>query len=122
MSAYGRPTEGYNDDGLFRLMHKAGFREMLWGIESGSQRVLDLMDKGTKISTIGQVLEKSSKHNIANLCFIIFGFPGETKKEAEKTIAFLTEHADHIDDLLWNFFFWIPARLSVKTLVSGVLK
>lgn len=91
-----RFVEGYNDSNLLRLMRKAGFVSINWGMESGCQRVLDLMNKGTKLSNISKILQKSSKSKIANLCFIFFGFPGETKEEAQKTVEFLEKHSADI--------------------------
>ncbi|MFC1806894.1 B12-binding domain-containing radical SAM protein [Candidatus Omnitrophota bacterium] len=105
ITTYARPTEGYNNNSLLRLMRKAGFSLIHWGVESGCQRVLDLMNKGIRISIVKQVLKKSSENKIANLCFIFFGFPGETKKEAQQTVKFLKENADSIEDILYNIFY-----------------
>jgi hypothetical protein len=55
------------------------------------------MNKGTRICIAGEILKKSAKNKIANLCFIIFGFPGETKASAQKTVNFLTRHSEYID-------------------------
>jgi len=105
---YARLTNGYNSNELLGYLRKAGFSTVVWGMESGSQRVLDLMNKGTKISTMSQILKKSSKNKIANLCFIMFGFPGETKRETQQTVEFLKKHANYIDDILWGTFVLDP--------------
>lgn len=99
-----RLVDGYNNNNLLCLIRKAGISSINWGMESGCQRVLDLMSKGTKISNISQILRQTSKNKIANLCFIFFGFPGETKKEAQQTVEFLKNHADYIDNIMLGTF------------------
>lgn len=99
-----RLEDDYNNITLLRLMRKAGFVQLHWGVESGNQRVLDLMNKGTNVKTMGQILRKSFKSKISNICFIFFGFPGETKKEARETIEFLKRHAMYIDDISHGVF------------------
>lgn len=108
INTYARPVDGYNNTNLLCLMRKAGFTLIHWGIESGSQRILDLMNKGIKISTVRQILRKSSKSKIANLCFVFFGFPGETKEEVQQTVQFLKSCADNIEEILIQFFFLNP--------------
>ena len=101
---YARFTKGYDSDELLSHLRKAGFSTFAWGMESGCQRVLDLMDKGTRISTMSRILKKSSKNGIANLCFIFFGFPGETRKEARQTVEFLKRNAAYIEDIIIDLF------------------
>jgi radical SAM superfamily enzyme YgiQ (UPF0313 family) len=101
---YARLTNGYNNNELLGYLSKAGFSTFAWGMESGCQRVLDLMNKGTRLSEMGQVLKKSSRKGITNLCFIFFGFPGETRKEAQQTIEFLKDHAEYIEDIMLSTF------------------
>jgi hypothetical protein len=105
---YGRMTKGYNNNSLLSLLRKAGFVTIAWGMESGCQRVLDLMNKGTDLTNMSQILKKSSKNKISNLCFIIFGFPGETLEEAEETLEFLKDHADYINEIMFGDFMFDP--------------
>jgi radical SAM superfamily enzyme YgiQ (UPF0313 family) len=104
-----RLVDGYNNSTLLSLMRKAGFTLIQWGMESGSQRVLNLMNKGTTLKTMGQILRKSFTSGISNMCFVIFGFPGETTEEAQQTVAFLENHAKYIDDIDEGTFFLEPA-------------
>ena len=108
-----RFDKGYNNRELLGLMHRAGFRSFIWGLESGSQRVLDSMNKGTQVSTITQILKKSSKQGIANICYIFFGFPGETRQEANQTVKFINKYAQYIDALQYTYF-----RFNVFSLIS----
>jgi len=72
-----------------KLAYESGLRAVLWGVESGSQRIVDLMKKGTNIAEMKQVLGDAKEVGIANVLFIMFGFPTETKEEFLETINFL---------------------------------
>ena len=95
--SWARLEEEYNHDELFALMHQAGFTVIHWGLESGSQRVLDLMQKGTNIATASDILKKSTRNGISNFLFIMFGFPGESLQEAQETVNFLEKHHEYIE-------------------------
>jgi len=73
---------------LLKQMRRAGCRLLSFGIESGSQRVLDRMDKGTNLETMQRILRDSAAAGIWNHTFLFFGFPGETEQDARETIEF----------------------------------
>ncbi len=89
--ALAKPEKGFTRD-ILDLARKAGLRYLLWGVESGNQRVLDLMRKGTKVEVISSVLRDAHEAGIRNHCYIIAGFPGETRAEAFDTMKFLDDH------------------------------
>jgi anaerobic magnesium-protoporphyrin IX monomethyl ester cyclase len=97
-SAYAKPSSRFTPK-LFEKAYRSGLRVLMWGIESGNQRVLDLMRKGTKIEDLSAVLERAHQVGIWNLAFVIFGFPSETKSEWQDTLHFLELHRDRIDAL-----------------------
>lgn len=68
---------------------RAGCENIWMGAESGSQKILDAMDKGTTVKQIYQATRLLKKHNIKPSFFIQFGYPGETKEDIEKTIAMI---------------------------------
>jgi hypothetical protein len=92
LSGLGRLSRDYRDRRLLRLMRRAGFTSMEWGLESGVQRVLDVMCKGTDVDAMVDVLERAAEVGIANQCFVLFGFPGETEEEARATLDFVQRH------------------------------
>ena len=58
--------------------------ESIWiGAESGSQKILDAMDKGTTVEQIYEATRLLKSHNIRICFFLQFGYTGETKKEIE---------------------------------------
>ncbi len=102
-SAYGKPVRGFTDSTL-GLIRKSGCGLILWGLESASQSVLDLMNKGTKISEVERVLKSSAKQGIKNLVFVMFGFPGESEAEFMETINFLEKNRPAIHALSKGLF------------------
>jgi radical SAM superfamily enzyme YgiQ (UPF0313 family) len=60
------------------------------GAESGSQKILDAMDKGTTVEQIFEATRLIKKYGIKPSFFIQFGYPGETKEDIQKTIEMIT--------------------------------
>jgi radical SAM superfamily enzyme YgiQ (UPF0313 family) len=97
-SAYAKPVKAF-DQRLLCQAADSGCRLILWGVESASQRILDLMEKGTNAADMSIVLESARKCGIRSLVFVMFGFPGETEEEFLKTISFLEQHKQAISAL-----------------------
>lgn len=85
--AFGR-VNTLQDEGLLRLMKRAGCRHILLGIESGSQKILDLMKKGTTLAAAERCCALLRRCGIACSNSFILGGEGETMETAEATIAF----------------------------------
>ncbi|OGS42056.1 MAG: hypothetical protein A3J82_05125 [Elusimicrobia bacterium RIFOXYA2_FULL_69_6] len=85
------------DDGIFRAMRAAGCRHVTFGIESGSQRVLDLMRKRYKVADADAVLARAHGAGISVTCNFMFGFPGEAEADFQQTLDFLTRNARALD-------------------------
>jgi radical SAM superfamily enzyme YgiQ (UPF0313 family) len=90
-SAMARPTGDFDRECLER-MYESGCRFVMWGFESGNQRVLDLIEKGTVLEDIRRVLRESAEAGLFNHLFTIFGYPTETWEEARDTLRFLDEN------------------------------
>ena len=89
--AYAKPVRQFDRELLARI-HQSGCRYVLWGLESGSQRVLDLMDKGTRIKDVEDVLETAHAAGIRNHVYVMPGFPTETAAELQETLDLLARH------------------------------
>jgi len=85
------------DADFCRKLHAGGCRRLMFGLESGSQRVLNLMNKGIKKDEAGRILKNLHNTGIKTHIYVIFGFPGETDIEAEETIKFVEENREFID-------------------------
>ena len=86
-----KPVKQFDREAL-ALIRRSGCRFVLWGLESGCQRVLDLMDKGTTVADIEQVLDVAAEVGIRNHVFVICGFPSETREEFQTTVDLLARH------------------------------
>ncbi len=74
-------------DGLAR----AGCVEVWLGVESGSQKILDAMDKGTKLAQIPMVRKRLGQAGIKTCFFIQFGYPGETLEDIMATVRLVRD-------------------------------
>jgi anaerobic magnesium-protoporphyrin IX monomethyl ester cyclase len=70
---------------------RAGCENVWMGAESGSQKILDAMDKGITVEQIGQATRLLKKHGIKPSFFIQFGYLGETMEDIKKTIRMINE-------------------------------
>ena len=70
---------------------RAGCHEVWMGVESGSQRILDAMNKGIRVQDIPQARENLRRHEIRACYFLQFGYPGETWTEIEETIEMVRQ-------------------------------
>jgi hypothetical protein len=90
-----KPNAEFTGEHLLE-MAESGCKYLLWGLESASQRVLDLMDKGTKVEDVSRVLKRAYAAGIFNHTFLICGFPTETEAEYAQSLKFLEDHKDYI--------------------------
>jgi anaerobic magnesium-protoporphyrin IX monomethyl ester cyclase len=66
--------------------------ETIWvGAESGSQKILDAMDKGTTVEQIYEATRLLKRKGINTAFFLQFGYPGEGKKEIDETLKMVLE-------------------------------
>lgn len=73
---------------ILECLKNAGMSTLYCGIESGSQRVLDLMGKGITLKQAEDAIKSAKDVNIHVLGSFILGYPGETSEEMNQTIDF----------------------------------
>lgn len=73
------------DDEMCSLMAQAGITTVHVGQESGDQRILNAMKKGTRIDQIAPAIAALGRHGVTAHFFIMFGFPGETPDSIAST-------------------------------------
>jgi radical SAM superfamily enzyme YgiQ (UPF0313 family) len=83
-SCLGRANEVDNE--ILPLMKKAGCKNIYIGIETGSPRILDLINKKIGIEDVRKGIELIKNQDINVTGSFILGVPTETKEEIEKTI------------------------------------
>jgi radical SAM superfamily enzyme YgiQ (UPF0313 family) len=92
------------DDEVWQDAQDAGCKYLHMGYESGSERVLQLMDKATTTEIIQRSLELSSRHGVWNHVMGFFGFPGETYEDAKFSTQFLEDNREHVHSIGFGTF------------------
>lgn len=96
------------DNGLSRADLEAaaagGMRRISFGLESGSQRLLDAMRKGSSVTRNSTFIRDAHRAGLSIRCTMFNGFPGETAEDMEATARFLEEHAEWLDRVRFNAF------------------
>ena len=86
-------------DGTLDLLVASGLREVALGIESGSQRMLTLIDKRITPGMARDVVRRLTRSGISVKGYFIFGFPGETTDEIDATVTLIRDLWDITDPL-----------------------
>lgn len=79
------------DEDLLWEMEKGGCREIILGVESGSQKVLDAIGKGTTVKQNLKAMKMIKEAGIQLKAGIMVGSPSETKETVEETKKLLRE-------------------------------
>jgi anaerobic magnesium-protoporphyrin IX monomethyl ester cyclase len=74
---------------IIKLLKQTGCHRVWIGAESGSQKILDAMDRRVKIEQVREMIALCKSHGIQTGTFIMFGYPGETIDDIEKTLEHL---------------------------------
>jgi len=75
----------------YDLMGKAGFRFILYGLESGNQDTLDRLNKNLQVEQIEPALRMAKKAGLWPHITVMVGYPWEREKEIAKTIYFVKD-------------------------------
>ena len=79
-------------------------RRINFGLETGSQDLLDRMEKGTSVERNSQFIREAYDAGLSVRCSMFKGYPGETVDDIEKTVAFLRDHKEYIDRIRFSDF------------------
>jgi anaerobic magnesium-protoporphyrin IX monomethyl ester cyclase len=79
------------DKDILKLAREAGCTEISFGVESGSQKMLDLMNKKLKVEENERAIEQIKEQGILTKAYFIVNFPGETEETVEETLKFIEE-------------------------------
>lgn len=79
------------DRDLLKLMKAAGCREIAFGVESGSQKIIDACAKGITVEQIKEAARLCREVGIKFYCMIVLGLPGEDRATMQETKALLKE-------------------------------
>ena len=76
---------------VIQLLKKTGCKRIWIGAESGSQKVIDAMDRRVDVMHVREMIRLSRKYGIEAGTFIMLGYPGETQSDIQETITHLKE-------------------------------
>ncbi|HLH72940.1 MAG TPA: radical SAM protein, partial [Chloroflexota bacterium] len=92
------------DRELLETGRRGGCSMILFGLETASQRMMEIMVKGTRLENIRRILRDSHDVGIWNHTFFFFGFPGETLDDAQETVNFVFENGELINSASMGTF------------------
>ncbi len=78
-------------DELFARTVRSGLRRVMVGVESGSQEMLDRLQKDMKLEQVRTTAEMCTRHGVGAIFNFIVGFPGESEQSMQATLAFAKE-------------------------------
>lgn len=93
---------GLDTEEVYERLADSGCAQISWGIESGSQYLLDRMNKKVLVQDNLDVIRWAKKYGINSRAFFIFGFPGETRETIQQTKDFI-DKADPDQFFVSNF-------------------
>jgi anaerobic magnesium-protoporphyrin IX monomethyl ester cyclase len=83
-------AERLNDD-ILRLLKEAGCYRIWIGAESGSQNIIDAMDRRVDVDVVKEAIQKTNALGMETGTFIMVGYPGETIQDIETTTQYLKD-------------------------------
>ncbi|MGC9995182.1 MAG: radical SAM protein [Terriglobia bacterium] len=72
-------------------LRRAGCTEVWMGVESGSQKILNAMEKGSRVELVPVARENLRREGIRACFFLQFGYPGETWEDIQNTVELVRE-------------------------------
>lgn len=99
-------------------LKRAGCAEVWMGCESGSQKILDAMDKGIRVEQIYAARENLRRHGIRACFFLQFGYPGEGWSEIQATLRMVRETKP--DDIGISVSYPLPGTVFHRNVFRGI--
>jgi len=81
----------YLDDEILGYLKKTGCYSIYFGVESGSQRILDYLEKGITVQDIKNAFQSAHKFGIDCCAYIMIGVPSETKQDVDETMNLIKD-------------------------------
>lgn len=99
---------------ILKKLKLSGLCQCFFGIESGSERILNLMNKGINLKTAERIFKDCYEIGIDIDVGLIYGFPTENKDDLEKTIKFAERNKKYISNT-HNFIFHLTKSSAMLT-------
>jgi len=101
------------DEKILTKMKEAGCSTVCLGVESGSDRILSILNKGVTVKKMQEMIKLIDKIGIWIVCFFIIGNPSETESEMKQTFRFAKQLLPDMIQL--HFFTPYPGSLAFKS-------
>ena len=88
------------DDGYLRAIRDSGCFKIMMGVESASQRILDVISKGIKVEDIEESARKAHQYDIQLVLTFMLGLPEETEEDVAETIDFILSLTGKYDNVV----------------------
>ncbi len=83
-------AERLNDE-VLQLLKEVGCFRIWIGAESGSQKIINAMDRRVDVGTVKEAIQKTNALGIETGTFIMVGYPGEDEQDITQTVTYLKE-------------------------------
>lgn len=83
-------AERLNDD-ILQLLKEAGCYRIWIGAESGSQKIIDAMDRRVDVNVVKEAIQKTNAMDMETGTFIMLGYPGEDLDDINTTVQYLKD-------------------------------
>lgn len=110
---------------ILELVKESGCKKLIFGIESGSQRVLDSMGKKYKVEHAKKIIRDAYEVGVKVTTNFMFGFPGETEEDFQETLSFIKDVGKYIERVYpsrtyfameeFSYVYDHPAEFNIKT-------
>jgi radical SAM superfamily enzyme YgiQ (UPF0313 family) len=104
---------------MITRMKQAGCTDLFFGVESGSQKILDFLGKGFTVEKIENAFKLANKVGIRTTMYLIIGVPGETHEDIEMTKRMIAQAAPSSIDI--SFLTPIPGT-EIYEMTSHLMK
>jgi len=83
-------AERLNDD-VLQILKEAGCYRIWIGAESGSQKIIDAMNRRVDVDVVKEAIQKTNAMNMETGTFIMLGYPGEDLEDINTTVQYLKD-------------------------------
>lgn len=106
----------------FALLAKSGLRRLLIGVESGSQEMMDWMQKDIKLEQVFECADRCRNNDIGAIFPFIVGFPGETQENFNESLQVakkLAAMSDNFDTPIFYFKPYPGSKITMDAVKDG---
>jgi radical SAM superfamily enzyme YgiQ (UPF0313 family) len=107
LDIHGSKLSGIDDD-LLKLVERAGCKMLVVGVESGSQKILKMLNKGINISQLIDFNRRIKRFSIVPKYTFMLGFPTEEKDDIQKTISLIFRLLEDNKEAMKDIFIYTP--------------